>query len=217
MKRTPFAASFHPQLEMLESREAPASTSSSSLFGNLLGSSGSLQLPTRSMINTMQNQNTKLTTDQQTYTSDINNKASSQTIAGDFGLATSAFGKIKTLNTQVQNLVHLGQLGFLGVFLASQGKLSSIPGAQNALSTLGLQNLVGGQHQSQNNNDDDESNNNHRQGLSSQTSSTLSTLSLAGLFLLSQESQQATNIFDSASTTANTPEPNGFPTIASKS
>jgi hypothetical protein len=224
MRRTSSAASFRPQLESLESREAPASASSSAFgnLGNLFGGNLTNLLPINSAISEMQKQNSKLTTDQQTLVTSINSGATSQTIAGDFGRASSDFGKVQSLNTQVQNLVHTGELALLGLSLAAQGQLRNVPAIQNVLTTLGLQNLLGGQthkSSSNNDNDNDDNNNNHQgaQAVMQRLQSRLTTVSLAGLFLLNQQSQQANNILSSATTTANMALPGGFPTIASVS
>jgi hypothetical protein len=213
MKRTPF----RPLLERLEERETPAAVAVSSSTSSLIvAGAGSLPLLTilqqvRTDVSTMTSLNTKLTTDTTTLKNDITAGATSQTIAGAFGQASSDFGQISALNTSVQSLSKNGQLSALLSLVAgfTAGKTASHAKTTN------------------NNNGDTDDNNNDSDdntGTSSKSSAmTMMTstsqiglgIGLITLLGLSQEMKQASTIFGQANTTASETLPNGFPTVAS--
>jgi hypothetical protein len=205
MKRTPSRNSFRPELERLEERETPAMLSAS-LIGPLL-----VQQQVTSEVSQMNSLNSQLKTEQSTITTDINNGASAQTIAGDYGKASSTFGQIKALNNVVQTTVKNGELSAL------LGLLGGKSASKSASSTANNNN---NNNNNEDNDDTDENNNantsSSKSGKSSKSSNS-SLLALFSLFSLQQQATSANSILTQATATANTAEPGGFPTIASVS
>jgi hypothetical protein len=200
--------SFRPDLERLEAREAPASMSSSaSAFGGMASlsqfSTTLLTQPVSNIISTMQSLQTKLQTDQNTLTSAINSGATAQTIAGDFGAASSDFGQIKALNTAVQGLIQSNQFFLLLTMFNSQNQQG-----QN-------QNNNNNNNNNDDNNNDNNNNNNNQQGQNANSNSMSNLFSLFAFFTLAQDAQTATSTLNAATGIANTALPGGYPTIAS--
>jgi hypothetical protein len=203
MKRTPSRSSFRPELERLEERETPAAASSAlsaSTIGPLL-----VQQQVTAEVSQMNSLNSMLKTDQATLTTDIMNGASAQTIAGDYGRAASAFGQIKALNGSVQTTVMNGELTALLTLLSGKSSKTS----------AGV--TVTNQQEAEAAAEAFEDGTTPPTSAKSSKSSSSSLLTLFTLFSLQQQGSMASSILSQATATANTAEPDGFPTIASVS
>jgi hypothetical protein len=188
MSRSRTNLTFQPQLERLEARDLPSTSSLGSLAAlspSLMSSSlpsGQISPPTLygiaiaalavSPINTAKSIPglvSQLQTDQQNLTADINSNASTATIASAYSGASNVYGQIKSANSHLTNTAKT-DTEVIALFLFS--------GVLNSTDEL---------------------------------------LAVGTLFEIESQVKMATSSVDMANSIANTPEPDGFPTIAANS